>query len=248
MLLGIYTDFSLMAEPDTPWAYILSPSDPAYGTPWQGVGNVNEYTISHNGEGTYIKAGARNLDTLLKLGDASYDPETIRLISWGLEGQTYTLKADGTPAFMDNIRNSGKASFWLAGDDWGMRSSSKYRPGLQGPIDTLAFIDCAPPQNAIIDGKFVQTPYETAFPNEPWPTSPWIPPTELAPPIAFTPDENNANSSIMTAVSTYVSEETMKFITGERNFNQWNAFTAQIRNLGIQTVLDMYNRKAAPYK
>jgi putative aldouronate transport system substrate-binding protein len=243
-------DWNNNTETKVNWALIPSPSDPAYGTPWQGVTNVNEYTVAYNGEATYIKAGAKNLDTLLKIGDASYDPETIRLISWGLEGQTYTLKSDGTPTFMDNIRNSGKASFWLAGDDWGMRSSSKYRPGLQGPIDTLAFIDCASPQNAIINGQFVQVPYETAFPDQPWPTSPWIPPTELAPPIAFTPDENNANSSIMTAINTYRDEQAMKFITGEIAINtaNWNTFVTQIRNMNIQSVLDMYNRKAAPYK
>ncbi|MDR0669824.1 MAG: extracellular solute-binding protein [Treponema sp.] len=252
MLLGIWfntiDDWNTNTEANVNWALIPAVSDPAYGTPWQSVQNENEYVVAHNGEATYIKAGARNLDTLLKIGDASYDPETIRLISWGIEGQTYTVKADGTPTFMDNIRNSPKGSFWIAGDDWGMRASSKYRPGLQGPIDARNFLDCAPPQNAVINGQFVQTPYETAFPDEPWPTSPWISPNLFAPPIAFTPDENNANSSIMTAVNTYVTEETMKFITGERNFNQWNAFTAQIRNLNIQTVLDMYNRKAAPYK
>jgi putative aldouronate transport system substrate-binding protein len=241
-------DWNNNTEVNVNWSLILSPTDPAYGMPWQGVVNVNEYTVAYNGEGTYIKAGARNMDTLLKIGDMSYDPETIRLISWGLEGQTYTLKSDGTPTFMDNIRNHSSGSFWVAGDDWGMRSSSKYRPGLQGPIDTRAFIDCAPPQNAIINGRFVQTPYETAFPDQPWPTSPWIVPNELAPPIAFNPDENNANSSIMTAVNTYVTEETMKFITGERTLNQWNAFVSQIRNLNIQTVLDMYNRKAAAFK
>jgi putative aldouronate transport system substrate-binding protein len=240
-------DWNNNTEVKVNWALILSPTDPAYGMPWQGVTNVNEYTVSHNGEGTYIKAGARNLDTLLKIGDMSYDPETIRLISWGLEGQTYTLKSDGTPTFMDVIRNSEKG-FWAAGDDWGMRSSNSFRPGLQGPIDTRAFIDCAPAENAIINGRFVQTPYETAFPDQPWPTSPWISPSQLAPPIAFNPDENNANSSIMTAVDTYVTEETMKFITGERNFNQWDAFVAQIRNLNVQTVLDMYNRKAATFR
>jgi putative aldouronate transport system substrate-binding protein len=249
MNLGIWfnsiDDWNNNTEVNVNWALIPGPSDPAYGTPWQGVANVNEYTIG--GEGTYIKAGARNLDTLLKIGDASYDPETIRLISWGLEGQTYTIKSDGTPTFMDNIRNSSKG-FWAAGDDWGMRSSSKYRPGLQGPIDTRAFIDCAPAQNAIINGQFIQTPYETAYPNEPWPTSPWIPPNNFAPPVAFTPDENNANSSIMTAITTYVDEETMKFITGERNLNTWNAFVTQIRNLNIQSVLDMYNRKAAAFR
>jgi putative aldouronate transport system substrate-binding protein len=230
------------------WAMILNPTDPAYGTPWQTIENSHDYVIAHNGEGTYIKAGARNLDTLLKIGDLSYDPDTIRLISWGLEGQTYTLNSDGLPTFMDNIRNHPSGSVWLAGNDWGMRTSSQYRPGLQGPIDARAFVDVVAPSNLVRNGQFLQTPLVFAFLDQPWPTSPWIPPNSLAPPIAFNPDENNANASIMTAINTYVAEETMKFITGERNFNQWNAFVTQIRNLNIQTVLDMYNRKAAAFK
>jgi putative aldouronate transport system substrate-binding protein len=250
MMLGIWSltpgEWMRAAENNMVWALTLAPSDPAYGTPWQGVTNVNEYTIAYNGEGTYIKAGAKNMDTLLKIANASYEADTIRLITWGIEGLTYTLKSDGSPTFVEKFHQA--ADFWAVGDEYGIRASAKFRPGLQGPIDTFAFIECAPKDNAIIDGKFVQVPYETAFPNQPWPTSPWIPPYEKSPPIAFTPDENNANSVITTAVQTYVDEETMKFITGERNFNQWNAFVTQVRNMNIQTVLDMYNRKAAPYK
>jgi putative aldouronate transport system substrate-binding protein len=234
------------AESNAVWALVHDVTDPSFGPGWQGITNVNERTIAYNGEGTYIKAGARNLDVLLKLCDLSYDPDTIRLISWGVEGLTYNLKPDRSPTFVDKFHQS--SNFWVVGDDYGIRASSKFRPGLQGPIDTRAFIDCAPLENAILNGKFVQVSYELAHPDENWPNSPWIPSDVFAPPIAFTPEENNENAVITTAVQTYVDEQRIKFITGELSLNQWDAYTARIRSMNIQNVLDMRNKKAAAFK
>ncbi|GHT94069.1 sugar ABC transporter substrate-binding protein [Spirochaetia bacterium] len=228
------------------WANILNVDDPATGPGWKPIGNSNEPTIAYNGEGTYIKAGAKNMDILLKLCDLQYDPETIRLISWGIEGLTYTLKSDGSPTFVEKFHQSD--NFWAVGDEYGIRASTKFRPGLQGPTDLMAYLDCAPLEYAFIDGKLVQVSWEVAFPNEPWPTSPWIPPNAFELPIQFTPDENNANSVITTAVGTYVEESRMKFITGELNFNQWDAYVAQVKRMNIQQVLDMRDRKAAAFK
>jgi putative aldouronate transport system substrate-binding protein len=250
IMLGVWFNhidtWNANAESDALWADILVVTDPSFGPGWQSIGNVNERTISGNGEGTYIKYNAKNLDLLLKLGDLSYDPETIRLISWGVEGLTYRVQPNGVPTFVDKFHQA--SNFWLVGDEYGMRASSKYRPGLQGPIDTRAFIDCAPRENIIINGRLVETPMETAFPDQPWPSSPWIPTNNFAPPIAFTPEENTGNAAVMNAVNTYVAEQRMKFITGEANLSQWNAYVDRIKGLNVQAVLDMHNKKAAAFR
>ena len=231
-------------ESDSVWVGAFAPSDDKYGAAYQGVDNVNDKTIGS--EGTYINANAENIDILLKLCDEQYSDETIRLITWGIEDVTYTLKEDGNPTFVDSIKNAQNP--WDEGDKYGMRASSKFRPGLQGPIDTKAFIDFAPNDNIYIDGEFVEAPQETAFPDLEWPTSEIISPALFTPPVAFTPDESQNNANTMTAIETYVAEESMKFIKGERSFDDFDTFVSDIEDMGISEVIGLHNEKLAAFK
>ncbi|MDR2136557.1 MAG: extracellular solute-binding protein, partial [Treponema sp.] len=227
------------------WANMLHVKDPAIGPAWE----VEAYNLHENvigSEATYIKADAKNLDILLKLNDLQYTDEIVRLIGWGIEGLSYTLKPDGSPTLVDAFHKA--QNYRTVGDELGAGPNTKTRIGLQGVYDGRYLVDVAPKQMSYINGQLVETSYAVAFPDVPYPDSPMFSPVLFTPPIAFTSDESNANSSIMTAVDTYVSEQSMKFITGELSFSQWDNFVSQIRNLNIQTVLDMYNRKAAAFK
>jgi putative aldouronate transport system substrate-binding protein len=247
--LGHYEDalirWTNVAGSTAEWAFTLAPTDPAIGPGWQSVWNVNENEIN-TGESTYIKAGAKNMDLLLRLCDLSYDPEVIRLQNWGLEGVTYTLKPDGKPTYVAKFHEA--ENFWLVGDDYGIRISSKYRPGLQGPADYGAIFDVEKPLRAYLNGQYVMVKWPEAFDDRVFPTDPWVPPHTRTPPVQFTPDEANANSTILTAVQTYIDEQRVKFITGDADFNQWNDYLNRIKSMNIDSVLDMYNRKAAAFR
>ena len=48
----------------------------------------------------------------------------------------------------------------------------------------------------------------------------------------MTGEQNDEVSKIMTPVNTFVEEERIKFITGDRDLSEWDDFVAEIRKLG----------------
>jgi len=57
----------------------------------------------------------------------------------------------------------------------------------------------------------------------------------------MTPEQNDEISKIMTPVNTFVSEQELKFITGQRPLSEWNDFIAQINKMAdINKVIGYY--------
>ena len=55
-------------------------------------------------------------------------------------------------------------------------------------------------------------------------------------------DQNDEVSKIMTPINTFISEQQLKFITGDRPMTEFNDFVAQIGKMGdIAKVLKYYN-------
>lgn len=106
-------------------------------------------------------------------------------------------------------------------------------------------LDFAPNDACYIDGEVVETPWETAWPDLSWPDSELIDPNVFAPPITFTSEESQNNSTIMTAVQTMVDEYKLDFITGDRPLSEWDSYVSAVEGMGYQQVVDLYNEKAA---
>ena len=48
----------------------------------------------------------------------------------------------------------------------------------------------------------------------------------------------------MTPVETYAQEQKVKFIKGERSFDEWNKYIEELNNMGdINAALEIYNSK-----
>ena len=45
----------------------------------------------------------------------------------------------------------------------------------------------------------------------------------------------------MTAIDTYVQEQSIKFITGDRSLDEWDAYVKEIESMGVQDALKIYN-------
>lgn len=60
------------------------------------------------------------------------------------------------------------------------------------------------------------------------------------PTLTFTADESDELAGIMTDISTYVSENRINFIYGNRALDEYETFRSDIKNMGIDRALEIY--------
>ncbi|MDO3411789.1 extracellular solute-binding protein [Saccharibacillus sp. CPCC 101409] len=238
--LGEYTRTS---DDGKIFAVSLYPDNPKYGKAWQEVVNANTPDL---GWGVYaISSKARNPEEMIKFIDYQYSDEMIRLITWGIEGTTYTVGADGVPTFVDSLKEAKDP--WIEGDKYGMRASRNYNPGLQMVNDSRAFVDFAATDYTYFDGKYEEVPIEKSsfITGLPMPKNDYVPSWLDEPSIQLTGAESQRISEIMNPVQTFVKEEQAKFVAGKESFDNWQAFTDKVRKMGdIDEALKIYNDAA----
>ncbi|GIN71505.1 hypothetical protein J14TS2_19800 [Bacillus sp. J14TS2] len=236
-------DYTRTADDGKIFAVTLYPDNPKYGTAWQNATNGNTPDL---GWGAYvISSQVENPEDIIKFVDLQYDPEVIRLLTWGIEGTTYTLDSEGNPTFTDEFRDAGDP--WAVGDKYGIRASKKYRPGLQISSDSKAFVDFAATDYTYFDGKYEETPIEKSpyLTNLPMPDNDYVPPFYDEPAIQLTQSENQEVSEIMNAITTYVEEQEARFVNGDQSFGNWEEFITKVKKMGdIDRVLEIYNGAA----
>ena len=60
--------------------------------------------------------------------------------------------------------------------------------------------------------------------------------------------ESDKDADIQTNLSTYVEEQTIKFITGERSLDEFDAYVQQLKDFGIEDALKFRNDAYKRYK
>ena len=56
----------------------------------------------------------------------------------------------------------------------------------------------------------------------------------------FTTDEDLAVDNIMSDIETYVEENLLKFVIGDRSLDEWDAYVETLKGMGIEDAIDMY--------
>lgn len=151
-----------------------------------------------------------------------YSNEGQMLSLWGVEGETYTLDADGkvvlNPEIYYNGINEGAAKQLNA--DYGFAGGMF----AYGGSEQLKL-------SKMTDGEkdFVNRVQSTREPRKP------------APPIMATPEENEQMKLISTPLMDYVKTMTLKFVTGQEKLDNWSQYTAQVEANGSTRYTEMAN-------
>ncbi|MEK4060019.1 MULTISPECIES: extracellular solute-binding protein [Paenibacillus] len=225
------------------FAVSLYPDNPKYGKAWQEVVNGNTPDLGWAAYG--LSSKVKNPEELIKFIDYQYSDEMIRLITWGIEGTTYTIGENGIPTFVDSLKNAKDP--WLEGDKYGMRASRNHNPGLQMVSDARAFVDFAATDYTLFNGKYEEVPIEKSqfLTSLPMPENEYVPSWLSEPSIQLTGDENQRISEIMNPVKTFVTEEQAKFVAGKSSFDDWQVFIDKVQKMGaIDEALKIYNDAA----
>lgn len=158
--------------------------------------------------------------------DQIISKETGELFEWGLEGITFTKDSNGKRHFKPELLKDGSKQLNELGVGnimdpryihYSMFSAKASKNG--GPLFHEAY-------NMIVGGfKSGKITHILGMPKP-----------------ALSQERNDEVSKIMAPINTFVQENEMKFIVGEKSMNEWEAFVEKVKKLGnIDRVLELYN-------
>ena len=163
--------------------------------------------------------------------DYQYSPDIYNLLNWGVEGEDFVFKADGTRTYVDELLNDPNPTQALA--DRGIMASGGARTGIpfvpQIFSTILSYSATEPwwsPEQGYYDGKYW---IDTAVNGGPDSVSPY----DRAPLTSLTEEELTRQATLTSACESYARTEANRFITGELNPNDdaaWEAYVAGVKS------------------
>lgn len=180
-----------------------------------------------------ITTACKYPEAALRWVDYFFSDEGNLFYHYGVEGETFVKKSDGTYSFTDDILSkvTGTTSF-----DEVVANYTPYGGGNNPTIMKYPYFCGAETHEKSLEAA---AKIEKCMPKETWPL------------FNFTIDENLEYDLIIKDISSYVSQSSGEFITGRvpLNDNTWNAYIQKIKSMGADRALELatkaYNRAKA---
>lgn len=180
----------------------------------------------------YVSADCDDLEVLGAWMNFMYSKEGAMLQGYGIEGTDYTLDDEGNVQFTDKILNNPDG--YTPSDAYSM-TVANFRFGLSNWYGAMLY-----------NGEEKLEEYfatEDIWTNQD--TSKYI-----STKITMTAEETDTYNTLYSDIQTYVDESVAQFIMGTKSMDEWDAFTQQLTDMGIeeciqmkQNALDRYNAR-----
>ncbi len=192
--------------------------------PLQGPAGTFVSRVSNSTQTTVIAASAAEKDyfpQLIKWLDWMYSDEGATLFTWGIEGETYTVDANGNKVLNPDVMCAANpGATWDIAKEYGTSNNCftfvyPYAHELATMADSYK--------------ELIQKETEgTAIPN-------------IEPAIALTEDDVEVQSLYSTNLNDYVDQMISKFIMGGESFDNWDEFVSECNSKGVDKLLELYN-------
>lgn len=175
-----------------------------------------------------ITTSCKNVELAARLLDYGYSEEGTMLYNFGIEGESYTMDADGNAVYTDLILNNpeGLAITHAMG--------GYMRANYNGP-----FV-----QNVRYSEQYYQLDSQKEAMNV-WTATNMK--KHLVPPITPTAEESKEQAQYLSEISTYRDEMTLKFILGNASFDEWDKYVETIKGMNLDRVLEIQNAALERY-
>jgi putative aldouronate transport system substrate-binding protein len=203
--------------------------------PWPTLDNSEnppEYGFAaglFDGLGAAITTSCTDIERAARALDYSFGKEGHMLATFGIEGESYTLDADGEPQYTDTILKNEKG--WTPGQALSAYTITNFSTPL------------------VKDLRYVQQ--YSVYESQKESTTMWISNCDKhnLPPLTPSPEDSKTIARIMNEVYTYANEMTLKFILGNKDIEEnWNEYVQNVHKMGIDTALEIENKAYASYK
>ena len=161
------------------------------------------------------------LELAMRMLDYGYTDEGSLYWNFGKQGLSWDYGADGKPAFLPLLTEDPS--------------------GLSASVDKYA--------GSVWNGNCVQATIMIYMKNTPeaiaandlwyWPNEEITASNKIPSGMSLTSEESIRSGELSSAISTYVSESTVQFFTGQASFDTWDAYVARVNALGIEELLSI---------
>jgi putative aldouronate transport system substrate-binding protein len=183
---------------------------------------VNTSTYVYATGTAVICSNTKYKEATMRYIDYLYSEDGTKLVRLGIEGQSYKKNPDGTYSLLDNIK---KDPTGLTQD----QALGKWALYMGGGM----------PQNAVdaIDQSAAQLPEIKKATDT---VKPKLIPLDNIPRLHFTAAEGTKLSSSANDIKTYINQNVVAFITGQRDLSTWDSYVADIQKMSIKDYMDVY--------
>lgn len=188
-----------------------------------GITPLSSWSV-HKSHAWLIPSNSKNIDKMIEYIDFMYSEEGSILTTWGIEGETYYVGEDGAKYYMEPIATS-----------YNTGTVSKIEYGLGWSTELVRWF----PADAYAGGldpeskKALECTRADSLPSYNWPSLVW------------TDEQKEARTNIKTPLDTYATENLAKFMIGERDLSEWDAYVAEAKKMGADELVAMYNERLA---
>lgn len=221
--------------PDQEWVLVPAVKNEKYGEPWAFyASNPSEWNVG-NSYSVVIGASSKVKDEMLQLMDLQYSDEVVDLVCWGVEGTTYTVDENGEKHLVPEFRTDPDFGPSLAFGQGTCRAA--VFPTQQSQVANNDGLLTGPTyyKGELMDishNDFVIENFDESM----------CEPTSLIVTMPLSSSQNEEYANIMTPVETFAKEQKVKFIKGERSFDEWDQYLEELNAMGdIQAAMDLYN-------
>jgi ABC-type glycerol-3-phosphate transport system substrate-binding protein len=183
--------------------------------------------------GIVVNAKARELEAAIKFVDWIYSDQGRYTALYGIEGETYTIGADGKPSLAPQMKRQANPGGKELIKDYGWvyyLNKYEFPVGFEQPVPG----DPVPQDNRLMYSRNVMESIEAVI--EPDPT------------LTYTEDQIRVLRNNGTDIQDYFKQNIDKFIMGSRPINEWANFANEINALGIDRVETVLNEAYKTYK
>ncbi len=207
--IDFFNNASRVENPEYTMALMAPPVPATEG----GEARVMKSNIDLSGYCVFNTGDNARTENAFKFIDWMYSDEAYDLLSWGKEGETYT------------VDDSGARKFILTGDE---------TPQMKFGIGTYGTYQKADPAaneesysaEQVAAFREVEKYHEEFVNPESW--------------ITFSEEEADALAAVREDVNSYAEEGLSMFMLGQRPISEWDSFVAGLNEMGVDTMLEIY--------
>ncbi|MFJ7936672.1 extracellular solute-binding protein [Sporosarcina sp. NPDC096371] len=185
----------------------------SYNTVSTGLGNLGMFVLTDK---------AKNPEAMVRWMDHFYGEEGNKMFFMGFEGVTFEEDAEGKFKYLPEITDNPDGLNMDQAISEYLTWPGGYYPG----IVRQQYFQGAEGKEATAENAAQTRPFR-------------INDADIIPGLNYTLEENDRVSAIMTDAQTYVDEMTAAFVTGKKDFSEWDSYKKTLDKMGLPDYLEI---------